>query len=619
MSEPHFSTELPGIFEPEFVPAVDDRQSIMTDSPRGFRKRWAQKRKLPDPDISFVENEVTIPVPEPQDLPSLGPDYEKTINAAFQRCRPDSLKLPWEQGPFSFIFGNRKSLPLDCSKQPVVSSFVPIRVLPLSSSSSSFDRSQTRGTMDDRAPQPVTSWCIRVTCTHEDAAKAALEQRARAVGKWYKLVEEYPYASSTGMQLLVMKSQGAQVSACKDSLDDVFGMKAAGTLNKRVASLWRYVTWCRTTGHQPFPMSEPVAYEYVRYLDVCAGASAAASFREAINFAIHIVGFSIDESITASKRIHGSCQKQLAKKGFIAQASPLTVDQVKKLEAFACDAAEHYDRFAAGCLILALLGRCRWSDFSWVERLDLSDPCFVEFGTSVHKTAGLMGKRNMLLPIIIPTRSMSEHRWFDYWLDAAEILGLGLERIPLGPVLPALDIKGKAVQVAVSSKEVTHLLNLILEPNPGQKISSHSLKATCLSWAAKAGLTLEHREILGRHSRSSSTTSALYSRDLQGGALDAFDDMLTKITRGIFVPDAVRSARWPKAGSGPLIDLTIHESEPEPVKHEPDTAPEAELDVDFDSEQESEASSLGIVELEPRGGAGPENECYVLSARFLST
>ena len=354
-------------------------------------------------------------------------------------------------------------------------------------------------------------------------------------------------------------------------------------------------------------MSESITYEYIKYLDTCAGASAGSSFREAINFAIHVVGFDIDASIPASKRIHGSCQKQLAKKGFIAQASPLTVEQVKVLEEFACEAPGHYDRFAAGCLILALLGRCRWSCFSWVECLDLSDPCFVEFGTSIHKTAGLMGKRNMLLPIIIPTRSLSKHRWFESWLRAAEILSLDLEKVPLRPVLPALDIKGNAVNVAVSSHEVTRLLNFFLNPNEGQKISSHSLKATCLSWAAKAGTLLENREILGRHSRSSSTTSALYSRDLQGGALDAFEDMLEKITKGEFVPDAVRSARWPKAGSGPTIDLTIPEAEPEPVKLEcTNVAPIDEPDHDFDSENESEVSSLGIVDLAPPDEEDPE-------------
>ncbi|CAK9112174.1 Uncharacterized protein SCF082_LOCUS52020 [Durusdinium trenchii] len=489
----------------EDMPEAEDSPCGHCSADGGFRKRWAQKRKLAEVPQPIAEAEDVSDSAEPQELPNLGLEYEKTINAAFQRSRHEALKLPWEQGPFAFIFGADKSFHGALSKKPALSAFVPTSVPPQKSSSSPPDRDPARQKLDDLIPQPATSWCIRVTCSHEDAAQSAMEQRARAVGKWYKMVEEFPYASSTGLQILSMKSQGSQVSACKSSLDDVFGMKS-----------------------------------------------------------------------------------------------------VKILEEFACEAPGHYDRFAAGCLIMALLGRCRWSDFSWVECLDLSDPCFVEFGTSIHKTAGLMGKRNMSLPIIIPTRSLSKHHWFESWLCAAETLGLDLEKVPLGPVLPALDIKGHAVNVAVSSHEVTKLLNLILKPYNGQKISSHSLKATCLSWAAKAGMLLENREILGRHSRSSSTTSALYSRDLQGGALAAFEDMLEKITKGEFVPDAVRSARWPKAGSGPLIDLTIPEAEPEPVKHECTVAPIEGLDHEFDSENESEASSLGIVDLAPPDDEGPE-------------
>ena len=261
----------------------------MSESPRGFRKRWAQKRKLAEVPQPIAEAEDVSDSAEPQELPNLGLEYEKTINAAFQRSRHEALKLPWEQGPFAFIFGADKSFHGALSKKPALSAFVPTSVPPQKSSSSPPDRDPARQKLDDLIPQPATSWCIRVTCSHEDAAQSAMEQRARAVGKWYKMVEEFPYASSTGLQILSMKSQGSQVSACKSSLDDVFGMKSAGTLNKRVASLWRYVSWSRTVGQQPFPMSEPITYEYIKYLDACAGASAASSFREAINFAIHVI------------------------------------------------------------------------------------------------------------------------------------------------------------------------------------------------------------------------------------------------------------------------------------------------------------------------------------------
>ena len=81
-------------------------------------------------------------------------------------------------------------------------------------------------------------------------------------------------------------------------------------------------------------------------------------------------------------------------------------------------------------------------------------------------------------------------------------------------------------------------------------------------------MVFEHRESLGRHSRSSSTTGALFLKDLQGGVLNAHEAFLTKITGVGFAHNAVVSARGPKAGSGPLIHLAKPEPESEHVKRE---------------------------------------------------
>ena len=77
-----------------------------------------------------------------------------------------------------------------------------------------------------------------------------------------------------------------------------------------------------------------------------------------------------------------------------------------------------------------------------------------------------------------------------------------------------------------------------------QKLSSHSGKATLLSWSAKYGLPLETREVLGRHSRAASTTAAIYSRDLQGHAIESLVKVLHAVKAGRFDPEACRSKRW---------------------------------------------------------------------------
>ena len=59
----------------------------------------------------------------------------------------------------------------------------------------------------------------------------------------------------------------------------------------------------------------------------------------------------------------------------------------------------------------------------------------------------------------------------------------------------------------LTSTEITAMLRSILGVFDDPKLTSHSLKTTCLSWCAKADVSREHRRILGRH------TSALVDAD----------------------------------------------------------------------------------------------------------
>lgn len=72
--------------------------------------------------------------------------------------------------------------------------------------------------------------------------------------------------------------------------------------------------------------------------------------------------------------------------------------------------------------------------------------------------------------------------------------------------------------------------------------TSHSTKATSLSWAAKYGLTDFDRAVLGRHSASSSSTTAVYSRDLSIKSVSLFSEVLRKIQHAEFMPDAPSSS-----------------------------------------------------------------------------
>ena len=70
---------------------LDERHLVLSDSPRGLRKRCVQKRRTSDVMRSDALNEIAIRSSDSQELPKLGLEYEKTISAY-------GLKAPAEQG-----------------------------------------------------------------------------------------------------------------------------------------------------------------------------------------------------------------------------------------------------------------------------------------------------------------------------------------------------------------------------------------------------------------------------------------------------------------------------------------------------------------------------------------
>ena len=74
-----------------------------------------------------------------------------------------------------------------------------------------------------------------------------------------------------------------------------------------------------------------------------------------------------------------------------------------------------------------------------------------------------------------------------------------------------------------------------------RRLSTHSCKATCISWCAKHDVSPEHREILARHSKASQGPTALYSRDLITAALRSLVAVIEAIKKQHFFPDRSRS------------------------------------------------------------------------------
>ena len=72
-----------------------------------------------------------------------------------------------------------------------------------------------------------------------------------------------------------------------------------------------------------------------------------------------------------------------------------------------------------------------------------------------------------------------------------------------------------------------------------------------MTWAAKFGLSLPERNILGRHADATRDTSAVYSRDLCAPAVTSLQGGIDAIREGSFNPDETRKSYF----QNPVIEV----------------------------------------------------------------
>ena len=102
------------------------------------------------------------------------------------------------------------------------------------------------------------------------------------------------------------------------------------------------------------------------------------------------------------------------------------------------------------------------------------------------------------------------------------------------------------------------------------RVSSHSLKATTLSWCGKYGVSPGDQAILGRHASSLHDTSMVYSRDASVRSVRRLQEVLLAIAKNEFDPDAPRSAYFKKPAPDEVAALAGGETETVWVKDESD-------------------------------------------------
>ena len=111
-------------------------------------------------------------------------------------------------------------------------------------------------------------------------------------------------------------------------------------------------------------------------------------------------------------------------------------------------------------------------------------------------------------------------------------LGVDMTAVPFGPICKAPKASGGFYTRSTTSTEIAEFLNEALQLEGEDIVTSHTLKATTLSWASKYGLDEPTRTLLGHHQLHGDRSLSAYSRDMLSRPLALYQAMLKNIRAG---------------------------------------------------------------------------------------
>ncbi|CAE7256122.1 unnamed protein product [Symbiodinium sp. CCMP2592] len=448
-----------------------------------------------------------------------------------------ALTLPWETGPLAAIFGKPEVLPrpaLDIEDVIDTASVRPLGPEP----------SET---------VPGDKKAFTAAWNKDSFRRDRLPERDRfnlVYQEWLQVI--LPWAGD-GTVLGLMMSAAADQTEKLAVVTQTLGGKALSTLEKRLRQVKAFLAWALLASVMPFPMTEHACRMYLKKLvEEKAPASRIKGVLEMVGFLRHVVGLPVAENAGDSPWIRGVLRMAAANAKPTAKARPLTVGEVATLEAFVKRrVGALQDLYAAGCFLFLIYSRARFGDCKII-----SDAVF----DIVTKNGELVGYIEVIswshkmrrhfpsIPLVAPVQGATIGSWVESWRSIATDVGLPLERFQggaKGPLLP-LPSQGGWLESSCSTTEARAWLVQILQ-NAGHaeapSLGAHSCKATCLSWAAKYGISKDTRTRLGNHNDRGS--AECYGRDTLAAPLRDLEACILAIRTGSFLPDVSRSGYFP--------------------------------------------------------------------------
>ncbi|CAE7809136.1 unnamed protein product [Symbiodinium sp. CCMP2592] len=462
-------------------------------------------------------------------------EYAARLRSSHLSLQDATPKFFWEQGFWSDFFGPASVpetiMPRFKDRRPDPYHLPSSEPVELGQSQSSKKARREFAAVFQKVvvQRQVISW--------RDAREASFET---AIVKWVALFGSWDSNRDESLDGFAQLSELEQ----RNVIDHSIARKAPSTALKRANSL---IKLTKLAGAANIVMPASEGEIYIILTDAKSGGaplSQLRGFMEAITFSRHVFEIRSLHLVSVSKRCWGVTVARVATPA--RQADPLRVKDLKELHRVLDEAPDPWDRCFAGSALFCAYGRCRWSD-SHLDDIELeyeegpdSPLAYVGGVIDIHKTMNLQGQQPRVLEIIAPAQGIYEGDWALKWLAARAEVGCAWSQGH--PTMPAPNHLGEPTVRALGSDECGAWLRALLPTRLDMRTTSHSLKATFLSYCAKRGMSHLDRLALGGHSHGAKSADT-YARDALARPLRLLQGVIREISMGVFIPDANRAGR----------------------------------------------------------------------------
>lgn len=294
------------------------------------------------------------------------------------------------------------------------------------------------------------------------------------------------------------------------------------------------------------------------------GYTAPSTFLETVRFAKFTVDLKGAAAILESRRLLGFAAVEKREKGPVRQAPPLELEHLQRLHSVLASDANNVDRLGAGCMLICIFARARWSDVRYIDHVEVESKrngCLVLY-TTEHKLSGVGLRREQFLPLVVPWDGVTNDNWLKTFLELYALMCLDIHKVPLGPLLPAPRVNGGFCARPLTTKEASRWLKELLRGTKDfMSFRSHSLKATLLTWCARAGVDKEVRSVLGHHCSAASGSEVVYARNLQVCPVRKLQMLLRLIRIGMGFEEIIERGNIAGVTPGlatPAVPLAVH-------------------------------------------------------------